>query len=425
MTTAAIAAVVDDAAGEPVLVVGSLPPDGRDLDLLVNAAGHARIGAALDAAGCLRRGRSYALLAAGSAEVVDVVAASSWGVSDDELTAAFAAAQPIEGYRNLVRPSPAHVLLLTARRLGHSGRLDERRRDRVASALAEDPVAWDAARARAAAWHVGEALEALRTTYVTRVDPPQRVVARLVAERERGRGRARLVRLRPRRRIGHRGAVVAISGLDGSGKSTQGQLLADTLGALGVDAVVEWRRLAQGSGLDAIAVPVKKLLRRARGKKPEQTVAVHYSRTERDSASQLRQRSTLLTFAWSLVVTATHIRSQRAAVVPHLRAGRVVVCDRYTLDSVVTLRFRYGAGRLQTALVRLLTPRAIRAYYLDITPEESLRRKDDGYAVSQLRTMHALYATAWAELGVTRLDGTRTAEDLATQIARDVWPTLP
>ena len=53
------------------------------------------------------------------------------------------------------------------------------------------------------------------------------------------------------------------------------------------------------------------------------------------------------------------------------------------------------------------------------------RLADDGYAVAQLETMHALYAAAWADLGVTRLDGTRPLDELATQIARDVYPALP
>lgn len=423
MTTTHLAALVDAAAREPVLVTGSLPPGGRDLDLLVRDGAAQPLAATLDDAGCVRRGRSHALLGAGIAEVVDLVPAASWGVPDDEVAAAFAAALPIEGYGNLVRPAPAYVLLLTARRLGHAGVLDERRRERVTAALAEDAQAWQQARVRAPRWHVDEALSALRTAYLTGIDPPRSVMLRLAAERERGRGVPRLRRALAARRARRRGAVVAISGLDGSGKSTQAQLLADTLRALGVDAVVEWRRLAQSSSLDAVAAPVKQLLRRRRG--PAQPVKVHYSRSERDSASQVRQRSAVLTWLWSLVVTVEHIRSQRAALAPHLRAGRVVVCDRHMLDSVVTLRFRYRAGRVHTALVRLLSPRAALAVYLDITPEESLRRKDDGYAIDQLETMHALYATAWPELGVTRLDGTRPAAELAAEIARTVWPALP
>jgi thymidylate kinase len=419
MTCGTVARIVDE-SGTRALVVGSLPPGGRDLDLLVASSAEHRARAALDAAGCVRKGRSHALIGAGTAEAVDVVPGSAWGLTDADIGAALSGGLPVAGYANLVRPSPGHVLLLAARRLSHAGTLDERRRARVTQALADHPGAWEAARSLAAAWHVGEALAALRTTYTTGVEPPASVRRRLVRERTRAAGGRRSLRPPARRR----GAVVAISGLDGSGKSTQGQLLADTLQALGVDAAVEWRRLAQGSGLDAVAAPVKRLLRKARGRRPEQTVAVHYSRSERDSASQLRQRSAILTWAWSIVVTAMHVRSQRAAVVPQLRAGRVVVCDRYTLDSVVTLRFRYGAGRLHTGAVRLLTPRAKVAVYLDITPEESLRRKDDGYEPAQLETMHALYARAWPELGVARLDGTRPSDELAAEIAHAVWLAL-
>jgi hypothetical protein len=49
-----------------------------------------------------------------------------------------------------------------------------------------------------------------------------------------------------------------------------------------------------------------------------------------------------------------------------------VICDRYDLDLKVPLRHRYGEGfgfAFQLALVRILTPRPLRAYLLDVAPQ--------------------------------------------------------
>ena len=377
------AELVDTALPETALVFGSLPPGWRDLDLLVRPAAERALEEALAAGGYARRHRSWARFGTGTAHVVDLIPVRRWDVPVDEL---FATALPIEGYVRLVRPAPWAALLIAARR----GLMDGRRRARIDAVLAEDPGAWERARAAAPAWRAVEALDRLEAAY---------------------RSGAVLAR-RPKRERGH---VVAISGLDGSGKSSQAEALRDALIAAKVDAVVEWRRLSQNEALDAIARPVKRLLGRSR----TETKPVAYSRTERDAASLARQRSRVATAVWAQVVAVTHSLSQRAAVRPHLKAGRVVICDRYTLDSLVNLRFRYGAGGLA---VRLLTPRATRAFYLDIPPEESLRRKDDGYTIEQLRGQHELYDRM--ARGVIRLDGTRPFDDLATDIAAEVWRAI-
>jgi thymidylate kinase len=428
-----LAVVVDGALQRPALVVGSLPPAGRDLDLLVPTAHEQAVRAALTAAGCARRRRVHARLRPGSVDSVDVITPRDWGLVDAELAAAIDAGTPVPGYRSLVAPPPDVALLLLARRLAAAGALAPRHRERLTELLRSTPDLFDQARDRAPRWHVTTALAALEQAWRTGRDPDAQTRARMGAERAGAVGPRTLrgalpVALRARLPRRSRAGVIAISGLDGAGKSGQAETLRDTLRALDVDAVVEWRRLSQNEALDAVARPVKKALRsvRGRGGGAPAPARVDYSRSERDAESLARSRSRLLTWCWAVVVATTHALSQRAAVRSHLRAGRVVICDRYTLDSVVHLRFRYGVGGLPAWLVRALPPRPVRTYYLDIPPAESLRRKDDGYHLDQLDRIHAGYAAASRRLpGVTVVDGTQPFDDVAEQVARDVWPRLP
>jgi thymidylate kinase len=119
--------------------------------------------------------------------------------------------------------------------------------------------------------------------------------------------------------------------------------------------------------------------------------------------------------------------TQRRETRSHLRKGRVVICDRYSLDSAVHLRYRYGEHRrfrLQAALVRVLSPRPVRAFLLDVPAETGLARKAEQYDLGQLARQVRLYREEHEQLGVRRLDGERPREELCAEIAREVWLAL-
>jgi thymidylate kinase len=398
-----IAQLVDAVVAEPVLVFGSQPPAGRDLDLLVRPHEEETIVATLQHEGFVRRGRHWACFHACSVDSVEIVPASNWSLPDEELAALFAEARPIHPYERLVRPAPRHALLILARRVARSdGRLDPKRRQRLEVALAEDADAWERAREAAPAWRAEAALAALERVHRT-------------AQRPLGaRVRAWRWELAKRRR----GRVVAVSGLDGSGKSSQAQALVRTLERLGYDGVTVWTRLSYNPSLDVLASPVKALLRHGRRERVDPAA---------DPAKELRRRSALVSHAWALIVALANASSQRRATRPHLRQGRIVVCDRYSLDSAVHLRYRYGetrSFRLQALLVRLLSPRPVRAFFLEVPPETAFARKAEQYDLDQLARQARLYAEEHVRLGARRLDGERPQDELCAEIAEDVWLAL-
>jgi thymidylate kinase len=418
---AEVCGLLDAAASGPVLVYGSLPPEGRDLDLLVGSGELDRLRTALRAAGLAEHGLQLVRFGCGAAYSVELEPADAWRLPAVELEELFACSSPLRGFARLSQPAPHHRLLILAFVVLGGERqpvLSEGRRERIATALAQQPRAWELAGARAAAWGDPAALARLRDAFEHRAAPaPAR--GRLLA--------------RPRR-----GALIALSGIDGAGKSFQAEALGAALRDLGYETAVVWLPLGQNRSLDRIARPIKRLLaRRAGVRSPDgaaqSTVpgaanrAVAGGEGASGTGALLRQRSPLINSGWAVVVALANALTHLRHGAPHLLSGRVVVFDRYVLDSIVRLRFSYGRERpftLQRRLIRMLSPRPLCAFFLDISAETSLARKEDRWRAEELRAHVELYRRELPRFAVRRLDGERSPQELASEIGHASWRAL-
>ena len=168
--------------------------------------------------------------------------------------------------------------------------------------------------------------------------------------------------------------MVAFSGLDGAGKSTQVTHLRDALERLGFDAVAEWPAIdAPSPWLRTVARVGKAVLAAPRSRRSEAVSPQEPQPLPADPGARIRQRSRVLTFGWSMLVALRGAYRIAATTWPHVLLGRVVVCDRYLLDSCIYLLHQYGERRsypLQLGLLRLIAPRPRVAYLLDIPPRD-------------------------------------------------------
>lgn len=394
--------LIDLATPEPILVIGSLPPAGRDLDLLVRPAAAAALAEALAGAGYHRVGRTWARFAECGAEVVELIAAQDFGLDTEQLDLLFGEAEPIAGLTHLARPAAHHRLLILANKLAAERELSAKRRD---AATREDEDAWRLARETAPRWGAQAVLSDLERAL--RGNPP--------------RSRSVLARIRHRRA----GALIAFSGLDGAGKTTQVEGLERALSALGYPVVTVWTSMAGHPSLARVAAPVRMLLL-GRARMWRGDVERPAAGEDADRLTLLRERTPLVHFAWVSFVAAMNAWWQARAVRPNLLRGRIVICDRYTLDSLVHLRYRYGEHRryrAHLALIRLLSPRPLRAYLLQVSPAAAYARNQE-FTPAQVEQRARLYAQEHEALGVICLDGERPREELCAQIALEVWSAL-
>lgn len=390
------AEIVDAAASDRVLVVGSLPPHGRDLDVLVDPRAQTVIGAALDAAGFEQHGESWIRFAECSAFAVDLIPWSEWDLPAGELQALFSDAEPVPGRAHLVRPAPRHALLILARRLARERRsLRAKHERRIRDELERDPDAWAGAEAVAAEWRAGAALERLRARFDGRASP---------------------VRVR-RPRLG---GVVALSGLDGAGKSTQAEALAAALDRLGFETERAWVPLGSSETLQRVARAGKRSLRRGGSGGDDRLLWNPGGRAGRRSPA-VEAAAAAWSTAGSVANGIAHLRAAAAAAA----RGKVVIFDRYVLDTIVHLRFTYGGAPhpTQERLVLALSPTPVAAYLLELAPDAAHARKQD-WDLEFLEAQATLYRSQAERLGVRRLDATRPRDELAAEIAREVWLRL-
>jgi thymidylate kinase len=435
---------IDAAVEDRILAFSPLPPEGRDVDLLVRPTEQTALAALLTREGFHERGWEWASFRACSAEAVDLVPAMSLGLPEKELASLFSEALPIEGMRNVARPAPHHFLLLLGRyTVEGNGALPEKRRVRIKHALAEDPKAWDAAAQRASSWSGHEALAALRIAYETGAPASRRGRVRANAERLRALGwrphrawarawRDLLTQRRPP------GRLISFSGLDGAGKTSQAEALKDSLEHLGFDVDIAWARLEwttlwENRWLGLIAAPARGALRLLSWLTASLRSGRAPSRDEADNSrpplepARVRERSELISQVWVSIVAVAHGWAQRRTTRAHLRHGAVVISDRYTLDAAVQLRYHYGAERLfrfQTWLLRRLSPTPLVAYFVDVPPETAYRRKPEQYDLGALTRQALLYRELAERLGARLLDGERAREELCAEIAAEAWGML-
>jgi thymidylate kinase len=225
--------------------------------------------------------------------------------------------------------------------------------------------------------------------------------------------------------------VVGLSGLDGSGKSSQVRALTSMLEQLDVAVVAEWKPLGHNASVRAVRRVVKRGYARLRGLDDRQL-----DQMKRPGRSLIAganpvllggRQNAAVTHIWSTMVCLASAGHYRMVTLRHAGSGRLIVFDRYALDTTAQLRFFYGSEHrfvVQRALIRSLCPTPLGAWLLDVPGEVALARKPEQYDLPQLKQQEDLLRQEAARLGVTRLDGTRPMPELTQHIATQIWARI-
>ena len=415
------AEIVDSLLRQRAVVFGSLPPRGRDLDLLLPGAEVKDLGMRLADAGFHRRGGTWALFAHCSAYGVDVHDVSRWAPTQRAASDLFQQAVPIAGYTHLVAPAEHHRILILGLRHHRGMPLTEHKR---AILHGFDDDTWQRAEQESGEWGLTSHLHTVRAELDAPAPPTQP-------------GRTDPRRRAPWRRT----VVIALSGVDGSGKSTQVRNVQAALDRLGQPAEVQWTKITQDGLSQRVGRAVKAVIARtplAARVDPAQLAAPAREGDDGeirnypdgappppDPGKVLRRKSKVLTWCWALLVAVGNGLEHRRAVQRH--GTRVVICDRYVLDSFAHLKYRYGSAGslwLHRRVIGLLSVRPAQAFFLDVPAEIARARKPEQYLTSELARFRELYHEYAQEAGVHVLDGTRPVDELAAEIARMSWDSL-
>lgn len=197
-----------------------------------------------------------------------------------------------------------------------------------------------------------------------------------------------------------RGYFLTLDGMDGAGKSTQLQRLADWLTQTGRTVV-----LCRDPGSTPVGDAIRGLLL--------------------DPRSRISPRAEMLLYMAS--------RSQLVddVVRPALRAGSIVVCDRFLLSTIV---YQGHAGGLDPEFVRQIGLAAIDGLWpdwtgvLDLSPEVAAARRSSAPDRIEQRSLeyHLLVREGFIlearrdPQRLTVLDATRSMDEISEQIRNEV-----
>jgi hypothetical protein len=178
--------------------------------------------------------------------------------------------------------------------------------------------------------------------------------------------------------IRHPTPRIAFSGIDGSGKTTHVNALAQSLLRLNLPFVVLWNRpgFSELRVLDSIARPVKKLLR-----SDPRPVLQRRTPEADEQASQAVpvSRRGLVGWGWLLIITSEFIVRARGALLDQKATGGVVIFERHLLDAVVDIRWQYPRVRYRfhLFLLRHLLPGVAVTIRLVVPGSMATARKPD------------------------------------------------
>lgn len=210
--------------------------------------------------------------------------------------------------------------------------------------------------------------------------------------------------------------LVTIIGTDGSGKTSLSDLYAASLREDGLRAERVW--LGAESQL---MLPVRAVLKRSWNlKRRSQGQARDPERADREYSDEIAQKNHVANrfgrFTGAYVALAwSDYRAQTAVKFRRSKDLDVLIADRYLFDVAVNIGLTLGwnpgevVAFCQRRLAHLPLPQG--RFFLRVTPEVSMSRKDDIPDISYLRLRLAYYDAIASAFGFEVLDGERPLEE--------------
>ena len=219
-----------------------------------------------------------------------------------------------------------------------------------------------------------------------------------------------------------KGYLIVLTGIDGSGKTTQAEMLVDALSESGLEVSYVWARWEQ-----RLVRPFTKKWKR----KIEKDTGHSDGRAIKNKPKKQKLLSNPY-FRW-LWLSAFFIDYGLQILFKirfKLICDRVLVSDRMFYDSVIDQAVNLGSNKdwlldnLDSAWMKVIFPEPDMVFYIDLPGEVAFSRKDDAPDVEYLTDRRELYKYLAEKYNWIIIDGTLPVKEIAAQIRGKVYKGL-
>lgn len=207
--------------------------------------------------------------------------------------------------------------------------------------------------------------------------------------------------------------LLVMSGLDGTGKSTQAGILAARLRNEGCRIRPVWNRWEP-----TLSAPLIRLARRRIN--PEKDAATDdYENFTR--AKRQRMRNPWKRRVWQLMVWSEYALQVNLRLFPYHLRIEGAICDRYVYDTLVDIAINFSiepdeiTGLCNHPLLALY-PKPSLVLFIDIDPETGAKRKNDGTPAQYLADRRNHYLAIARILDAPVVDGGGSIDEVTDRI---------
>ncbi len=169
--------------------------------------------------------------------------------------------------------------------------------------------------------------------------------------------------------------------------------------------------------------------RRALGTSTRQITADKTSFQTYQTRKNRFKSNPLVRTLWSAMTRVEHLAQINRDIRPKVQAGDVVICDRYLWDSITDLAVLHKKDPrwLWSGLNGLMwkfVPQPALTIFIDIPPEEALRRKDDITSFDEIKERAYLYRCLAERKSFTAFNGCDDVQSIQRKVRRTVEALL-
>lgn len=207
-----------------------------------------------------------------------------------------------------------------------------------------------------------------------------------------------------------RGSLICFIGIDGSGKTTLAKKVNEDLRQDKLDCKYVYGRVVPVLSRFFMWMGRRFLLR-----KKEEDIFHDYSNYVHQKRKIFKNGFISKIYGWSILFD--QIIQTNLKIRPRLLAGKIVICDRYIFDTVITdiaVDLDYSesdAINLINKLFRIL-PKPDVIFLIDLPEEVAYNRKNDVPHVSYLRERRELYLRVSELYNIILLNGVKSPQEL-------------